>query len=61
MPYTQDGYTLYSRDVDLKNGGTQTIYFFAKRIPKSGAPCELPSGYEVGVNGVTGLPYLRKA
>lgn len=61
MPYTQDGYTLHSRDVDLKNGGTQTIYFFAKREPKSGAPCEMPDGYTVGVNSLTGLPYLKKA
>lgn len=61
MPYKHDGYTLHSRDVDLKNGGTQTIYFFSKKEPKSGEPCELPNGYAVGVNGVTGLPYLKKA
>ena len=61
MPYTQDGYTLHSRDVELKNGGTQTIYFFAKKIPKSGKPCDMPPGYEVGVNKATGLPYLKKA
>lgn len=61
MPYEHNGYTLYSRDVDLKNGGKQTIYFFSKDDPKSGSQSELPDGYEVGVNDSTGLPYLRKA
>lgn len=61
MPYKHNGYTLYERDVELKNGGTQTIYFFSKKKPKSGTKTELPDGYEVGVNDSTGLPYLRKA
>ncbi len=61
MPYTHNGYTLYKRDVDLKNGGTQTIYFFSKKTPKSGNKCDMPDGYEVGVNDTTGLPYLRKS
>lgn len=61
MPYKHNGYTLYERDVDLKNGGTQTIYFFSKKSPKSGNKTDLPEGYEVGVNDQTGLPYLRKS
>lgn len=60
MPYTHNGYTLYERDVDLKNGGTQTIYFFSQDDPKSGTKTEMPDGYEVGVNESTGLPYLKK-
>ena len=48
MAYVHDG------------GRNQTIYFFSKRKPKSGTPCELPSGYVVGVNKRTGLPYLKK-
>lgn len=60
MAYKQDGYTLHKRDVELKNGGTQTIYFFSKKKPKSGVPCDLPDGYQVGVNKQTGLPYLKK-
>jgi hypothetical protein len=61
MVYTQGDYKLYTRDVELKGGKVQTIYFFSKRIPKSGKTCDLPSGYEVGVNKRTGLPYLKKA
>jgi len=60
MPYTHKGYTLHSREVQLKNGGVQTIYFFSKKAPKSGRPCELPAGYVVGENAATGLPYLKK-
>ena len=60
MAYVHDGWTLYTRDVQLKGGRTQTIYFFSKRTPKSGNPCELPDGYTVGVNKRTGLPYLKK-
>ena len=60
MAYEQDGYTLHSREVTLKGGKVQRIYFFSKKVPKSGEPCDLPTDYEVGVNQRTGLPYLRK-
>ncbi len=60
MAYTHEGWTLYTRSVQLKGGKNQTIYFFSKREPKSGSPCELPTGYQVGVNKRTGLPYLKK-
>jgi len=60
MAYTYEGWTLYTRDVMLKGGRNQTIYFFSKRTPKSGTPCELPPGYMVGKNTRTGLPYLKK-
>lgn len=60
MVYTQDGWTLYKRDVTLKGGRTQTIYFFSKRKPKSGTPCDMPGNRVVGVNKRTGLPYLKK-
>ncbi len=61
MVYEQNGWKLYKRDVTLKGGRNQTIYFFSKRSPKSGTPCDLPPGYVVGVNKRTGLPYLKKA
>lgn len=54
--YTHNGFTLYARET---NG--RTLYFFARKTPKSGSASALPSGYEVGVNDRTGLPYLRKA
>jgi len=60
MPFKQDGYTLFKRDVVLRGGREQTIYFFSKKLPKSGEPCEKPDNMEVGVNKVTGLPFLRK-
>lgn len=59
-PYTHGAYTLYSRDIDLKGGGTRPIYYFAKGTPKSGHPSAMPSGYKVG-EGPSGLPFLRKA
>ncbi len=44
MPYTYQGWTLYSRDVKLKKGPKVTIYFFSKRKPKSGKPMdEMPT------------------
>lgn len=60
-PYHFGEYTLYSRDVTLRNdNGTQRIYFFAKNEPKSGAPTTLPNGYRVEVSPRTGMPLLRK-
>jgi hypothetical protein len=41
MAYTHNGWTLYTRDVKLKGGRNQTIYFFSKKSPKSGKPCEI--------------------
>ena len=61
MAYLYEGWTLYKRDVTLKGGRIQTIYFFSKRTPKSGTPSDKPDGYSVGVNKRTGLPYLKKS
>lgn len=61
MAFAKDGYTLHTREVKLKGGRLQTIYFFAKSKPKSGRPCDMPVGYKVGKNPRTGLPYLKKA
>ena len=61
MVYEMDGYKLFKREVTLKGGRVQTIYFFSKRVPKSGQPTDMPQGYTVGVNSRTGLPYLKKA
>ena len=60
MSYTHEGWTLYCRDVTLKGGRNQTIYYFSKRTPKSGDPCDKPDNMTVGVNKRTGLPYLKK-
>lgn len=61
MAFQHAGYTLYAREVILKGGHRQVIYFFSQRTPQAAAPVELPEGYEVSVNKRTGLPYLKKS
>jgi len=53
-------YYLHSRDVTLRGGRQQTIYFFAQDV-RPGALDAVPAGYEVMENSRTGLPMLRKA
>jgi hypothetical protein len=60
IPFVYNGYTLFDKRVRLKNGGERTIYFFSKRKPKSGRMCAKPTGYHVGVNERTGLPFLKR-
>ena len=60
MPNKYKDWTLYKKDVMLKCDRLQTIYFFSKRTPKSGTPCELPDGFKVIVSERTGLPLLKK-
>ncbi len=52
-------YYLHMRDVTLKNGRIQTIYFFARDV-RDGAIEEVPAGYEVIETKRTGMPVLRK-
>jgi hypothetical protein len=59
MNYIHNGYRLFKRDVTLRGGKTITIFFFSKKLPKSGTPCELPTDKVVGVNKKSGLPYLQ--
>ena len=51
-------YYLHSRETVLKNGGTQTIYFFGKEV-KEGALDAVPEGYVVSESR-NGLPVLKK-
>lgn len=51
-------YYLHSRDTVLKNGGTQTIYFFAGDV-RDGAIDAVPEGYVVSESR-NGLPVLKK-
>lgn len=60
MAYQQNGYTLHAREVQLKGGHKQVIYFFSQRTPKSAVPVDMPDGYKVALNKRTGLPYLKK-
>lgn len=53
-------YFLHSKEVTLRGGRKQVIYYFARQ-EKEGAMDDLPEGYEVMENSRTGLPMLRKA
>ena len=52
-------YILHSRTTTLKNGNSQTIYFFAK-TEKEGAVDAVPAGYEVS-ESKNGLPVLKRS
>lgn len=52
-------YYLHSKEVKLRSGRMQTIYFFAKTLGE-GALEKVPVGFEVVENQRTGLPVLRK-
>jgi hypothetical protein len=53
-------YYLHQRDVTLKGGRVQRIYFFAREV-KDGAIDAMPAGMQVVENPRTGLPILKKA
>lgn len=53
-------YYLHSKDVTLKNGRKQTIYFFARDI-RSGSLDKVPDGMEVMETKRTGMPVLKKS
>ncbi len=52
-------YFLHGRDVTLKGGRIQRIYFFGKEA-KEGAIDAVPEGYIIIENSRTGLPILKK-
>ena len=53
-------YYLHTRDVTLKNGRVQTIYFFARDV-RDGALEAVPAGYEVMETKRTGMPVLKRS
>lgn len=64
MAYSQTNskgqqYFLHTKDVTLKGGRIQTIFFFARNV-RDGAVEEMPEGYESVENPRTGLLVLRK-
>ena len=52
-------YILHSKTTTLKNGNSQTIYFFAKEV-RDGSLDAVPDGYEVS-ESKNGLPVLKRA
>jgi len=53
-------YFLHSKNVTLKGGRKQVIYFFARDI-RPGAMDAVPAGYQVIETAKTGMPILKKA
>ena len=53
-------YYLHKKDVTLRGGRQQTIYYFARDV-RDGSLDEVPSGYKVMETERTGMPVLKKA
>ena len=53
-------YYLHKKDVTLKNGRQQTIFFFARDV-RDGALDDVPAGYQVVETERTGMPVLKKS
>lgn len=56
---TGETYYLHSKDVTLRGGRRQTIYYFARKAGPN-AMDALPAGRKVIQNSRTGLPMLKK-
>lgn len=52
-------YYLHFRDVTLRGGREQRIYFFARDVRDNSLDA-VPEGYEVVETNRTGMPVLRK-
>jgi hypothetical protein len=55
-----DTYYLHNKDVTLRGGRQQTIYFFAREV-RGGSMDALPPGYKVVETERTGMPVLKKS
>ncbi len=53
-------YYLHSKQVTLKNGRVQTIYFFARDV-RDGVLASVPAGYEVMETKRTNMPVLKRS
>lgn len=53
-------YYLHTREVTLKNGRVQRIYFFARDV-RDDVMYELPAGMEVMETQRTGMPVLKRS
>jgi hypothetical protein len=65
MAYSQTNskgqqYFLHMKDVTLKGGRLQRIYFFARDVRDEGAVDAMPAGYVSVENPRTGLLVLKK-
>lgn len=53
-------YYLHKKDVTLRGGRKQTIYYFAREV-RAGAIDAVPAGYKVIETERTGMPVLKKS
>lgn len=53
-------YYLHTREVVLKNGRKQRIYFFARDVREKISLEAVPAGYTVVETQRTGMPVLKK-
>jgi len=53
-------YYLHFKDVNLKGGRIQRIYFFARDV-RDGSLDDVPAGFRVIETERTGMPILKKA
>jgi len=53
-------YYLHFKDVNLKGGRQQRIYFFARDV-RPGSLDEIPAGFKAIETERTGMPILKKA
>jgi hypothetical protein len=54
-------YYLHTREVTLKNGRKQRIYFFARDVRPQMALEAVPAGYMVVETERTGMPVLKRS
>lgn len=53
-------YFLHSKEVILRGGRKQMIYFFAREEKETGGLDQVPEGLQVVENQKTGLPMLKR-
>lgn len=53
-------YYLHSKDVTLRGGRQQRIYYFAKEEKPGESIDELPAGFKVSENPRNGFPTLKR-
>lgn len=58
--YRKGDYTLYTKEVIMRGGRKQRIYFFSKKGRDDATACAKPKGYKVKIIKKTGLPVLKK-
>jgi hypothetical protein len=56
-----ESYFLHGKEVVLRNGRKQRIFYFSRSQKDAEGIDTVPTGYMVGENSRTGLPYLTKA